>query len=846
MTATQPGAGTPTTRRNRFGMPAASNRSPRRKRQLTIVAAVATVLASAPLSAIFETWTWLFDTAVAVAFVAGAAMIARSLRVAPWLQFLAMLAALLMALTWMFRSGDEFFGLLPTASTFRHFGVLLSELPADVRGHAIPVPDLDSLHFIVALGVGLVAVLIDMCTVELRRPALAGLPMLAVYSVPVAVMLGDVPAYTFAIGVVGYLWLLGADNLDRVRRFGRRFTGDGRDVDVWEPSPLAAAGRRLAMIGVAVAVVLPLLVPGVSTSLIDRLGPGFSNTSGEGSGTGSVNLFASLNGLLNRDEIVELMEVDTGDPAPHYLRIGVADVIGPEGFDHRRPRGRPVDEGLERALPRAGVELQRYRTDIEILSEYEQARLPTYPQVEGVTGLDDDWRYDPVQQVIFGGGSSAGESYTFNHARPVYDPDALRGAPRLPEHNDLQRYAEIPESLQEPEVTELVAELTDGIDNPYDQVRAILAYFNTENGFRYSLETGNETTGSAIVDFLIVNQRGYCVQYATAMAWMVRELGLPSRVAIGFTSGGQRTEGSFTLTNHNAHAWPEIYFSGFGWVPFEPTPSSSIRGSVTPEWAPDPNGSDDPDQATPGPQDPAATAGPLDSPDQDRIPEGGVPGGAAGADGEGRSQLRALLAGGAALLVALLAAPALSRFRLRRIRFGRTRAPAAARGRAHTPASTEATPGVMTVADPVPEMRARAHAAWDELLDTMVDFRVPLDPAETPRVTAARLAKRCHLDADSQAGATRLGLAEERARYARTPTPPDGLLEALRSVRRAVALTATRGTRLRATLLPPSTLQRWRSAVIDAATGAAEVTNRWAELISRLSPRRLLRSSQQQ
>ena len=56
------------------------------------------------------------------------------------------------------------------------------------------------------------------------------------------------------VGAVGFLWLLVTDNVDRVRRFGRRFTGDGRDVDVWEPSPLAAAGRRLAVVGVLVAV----------------------------------------------------------------------------------------------------------------------------------------------------------------------------------------------------------------------------------------------------------------------------------------------------------------------------------------------------------------------------------------------------------------------------------------------------------------------------------------------------------------------------------------------------------------------------------------------------------------
>ena len=66
--------------------------------------------------------------------------------------------------------------------------------------------------------------------------------MLAIYSVPVAVCPDSVPPVPFVIGAAGFLWLLVTDNVDRVRRFGRRFTGDGRDVDVWEPSPLSSAG----------------------------------------------------------------------------------------------------------------------------------------------------------------------------------------------------------------------------------------------------------------------------------------------------------------------------------------------------------------------------------------------------------------------------------------------------------------------------------------------------------------------------------------------------------------------------------------------------------------------------
>ena len=238
------------------------------------MAAAATLLAAAPLSAIFHSWTWLIQSIIAVAVVAGAAALTRLVRAPLWGQVLGMLAGLLLALTWLFPSGGELLAVLPTPA---RSPTSASCSPAPCRTCARTgsrCPDTDPLLFISVLGVGGVAVLVDVLAVGLRRPALAGLPMLAIYSVPVAVYVDSVPAVPFVVGAAGYLWLLVTDNVDRVRRFGRRFTGDGRDVDVWEPSPLAAAGRRLAVVGVALAVVLPLAVPGMTGGLLDPFSTG--------------------------------------------------------------------------------------------------------------------------------------------------------------------------------------------------------------------------------------------------------------------------------------------------------------------------------------------------------------------------------------------------------------------------------------------------------------------------------------------------------------------------------------------------------------------------------------------
>jgi transglutaminase-like putative cysteine protease len=801
-----------------------------------MVAGAATLLAAAPLISLFEGLGWLVDSAFAVALIVAAATGARMLRIPIAGQALAMLAALVLGVTSLFRSGEELL-FLPTAGTLEHFGVLLNEVPDVVANESLPVGGSDGLRLLTVLGVGLIAILVDLLAVGLRRPALAGLPMLAVYSVPVAVHLGSVPWWTFGIGVAGYLWLLAADNLDRVRRFGRRFTGDGRDVEHWEPSPLAAVGRRLTVIGMLIAVALPLAVPGMTSGLVDRFGSGMggSGEGGAGGSRASVNLFAALDGLLNLDATEDLVRFTTDDPDPFYLRIGVADQVTERGFDHRAPDGDPVIEGVPTpAGSRPGVTYHPHRTSVEIL-RWDMNRVPTFATLTGVGGLDDRWRYDGEQMVVFSGNTGAsGLDYEMEHQRPEFDPDVLRRVRPLPDNHPIHR--EYTEIISVERVSQQVEELTDGIGSPYEQVLAILAYFSRENGFSYSLDTGSEVTGSAIEDFLFENQTGFCIQYAAGLAWMIREAGLPARVAVGFTLGSQRTENTYLLTNRNLHAWAEVYFNRIGWVPFDATPRGSIAGAADPAWAPDPNAPLDPN--TPGGPNAPGTPGSPDNLPGDNLPDNLAPepGGGLGGLPAGRSVWQTWLLAGAALVLVLLILPALRRVQLRRYRLPRRASqPVAAVGGAPAP-------GVVTSGEPAAAARHRAHAVWDELLDTMVDFRVPLNPAETPRVTAERLVRDCRLDSPVAAddSARLLGRAEERARYAPGPLPAAGLVGAVRMVRRALAGQSSWRVRLRAALLPPSTLLRWRTATGDLVADTALAAGRLGEALARLSPRRLL------
>ncbi len=805
------------------------------RRRLGLVAAGATLLAAAPIASIFDGYTWLMQCLLTVGLIAGAAVGARTLRFPAWAQALSMIVVLLLTLTWLFPSGEDF--LIPGPAAFAHFGDLFTQAGQDTRSYGVPVPDREGLLFVTVLGIGSVAIAVDLLTVVARKPALAGLPMLAIYSVPVAVYVDSVPVLPFIIGACGFLWLLVSDNIDRVRRFGRRFTGDGRDVDVWEPSPLAAAGRRLGVVGVIAAVLLPLLVPTISGGLLSQLtqnGTGVGVGNGNGNG-GRINLFASLSGQLTRTDEVPLVRLQTDEQTPYYLRFGVADQLTSNGFGSRTPNGNALAQGLpDPTGGTVGGALRQYHAQIEITDDLAQGMLPLYQNTVGVEGLQQrGWFYDNNQQVVYSNRTTTkGLNFGFDYVRAKPTPAELRQAEPLDASDPIVRLNT--EHPQDATVTKLVSQLTAGKQTDYDKVLALYQYFSAKNGFTYRLSTQPVGASSEIAAFLNTKV-GYCQQYAAALAWMAREAGIPARVAFGFTRG-KREGDTYVITNRNAHAWTEVYLKGFGWVPFDATPSASVTGAARSDWAPDtdsvaPVPSAGESAAGPG-VDPSAAGGGVERPDRPDFNDQAAAGPDTGGTG-GVSTTALLIIGLAALLLALLLVPALRRVLVRRHRHAVT-AP-------KVPLVTSLSgPDDLVVTAGVVKARSDAHAAWDELMDTMVDFRIPIDPSETPRVTAQRLITDAVLLEEPATSATLLGTAEERARYARQPLQGGELTAALHQVRKGLARSANRRTRIAAVILPPSVLMRWRIGLADGSARLVGAGGRLREVLAKASPRRLL------
>jgi len=116
------------------------------------------------------------------------------------------------------------------------------------------------------------------------------------------------------------------------------------------------------------------------------------------------------------------------------------------------------------------------------------------------------------------------------------------------------------------------------IVQPYVSALALQNWFRRTFDYRLDVTYGRDAT--AIVEFL--EQRvGYCEQFAIAFAVMARTLGIPARVAVGFTPGERLADGTWSVQGRHSHAWPELWFADVGWVGFEPTPGRGAPGAET-------------------------------------------------------------------------------------------------------------------------------------------------------------------------------------------------------------------------------------------------------------------------
>ncbi|MGB0114640.1 MAG: transglutaminase domain-containing protein, partial [Ilumatobacteraceae bacterium] len=193
--------------------------------------------------------------------------------------------------------------------------------------------------------------------------------------------------------------------------------------------------------------------------------------------------------------------------------------------------------------------------------------VPAAPEPYQASGPDDlRWVTHSSTLVTVDGDLEDGDVIDIVSAAPRVTPALLAAATSSASGSDI--YTAVPDDLPDVVAT-TAAEVTAGTQSTYQAALALQEWF--QNEFTYSLEVQSGHGNNAIETFLR-DRIGYCEQFAGTYAAMMRTLGYPARVAVGFTSGTTIGAGVYSVLGRNAHAWPEVWFDDIGWVAFEPTP----------------------------------------------------------------------------------------------------------------------------------------------------------------------------------------------------------------------------------------------------------------------------------
>ena len=770
----------------------------------SLIAGAAAAVVAWPLTTLFTPSTWIRPTLAMVLAVVVVGVVGRMLTTS-WLAIAAaQLVGVVLAAGWIYGRGHLWYG-LPYTDTVLAFNQLLIEARETIQNYAAPAPTNRGITLAIGLAIGVVAVIVDHLAVMRRSPALAGLPLLTAFLIS-ASNSGDSlhPMFFVAAGGV-WLLMLGRQGIASLRRWsttvpmsttGRRSTEDHDGAYGY-----AAVGRSLAVAGLVAAVVVPVVIPQFPTRyLIDGLGRS-SEATGFSDGQIGLKSTLDLTKSLKNPSKSPVLSYTTNAAILTPLRVGVLEnYLGdswrpePDDVDYGRLTTVPLPDELDDDVPR-----ETYRVSVEDSRlEAPQIAAPT-PLVSADLGRVS-WGLDRDTSVAVVNRSARSYSFTYLALNPTQEAldQSRQGSTGGFLRDDLRVD---PESQDI--VSRTVSEVVPQDATRIEAARAIQKYLRTDGGFRYSLDLpdtvkndlGQDERPDPITLFLR-SKVGYCVQFATAMVMMARSAGIPARMAIGFLPG-TADRGTYTVRASDAHAWPELYFEGIGWLRFEPTPSGT-QSTVAPPYslAPTIPGNDPTSTSTAtggSTANPTRPDGSNDPGATDPTETTGSNTGLAGWFGpQTRTIILWVLLGLVIGLVGSLAVPlaARSRFR-RRLRHA-------------------------------PDESTRVEIEWQAMTERIGDLGVIPPRGSTPRQAGRFYQREAYLEGDQTQALHRVVSGVERSRYAPPGTTVTDIRTDTQTVVRAVAGVRRRKDRLRATWWPTEGLLEWR----DRRAAVARVLRR--------------------
>jgi hypothetical protein len=329
--------------------------------------------------------------------------------------------------------------------------------------------------------------------------------------------------------------------------------------------------RAAAVVGLAAVlagVVVGPRLPGADSPSLFGIG---DKPGARGSARVTVSPLVDIRGRLVNPSGAEVFTV--GSSAPAYWRLTSLDrfdgSIWSSRGSYQRAKG-SLPDGVVTRGP------QQPLTQDFVIGALSAIWLPAAFRPDRVDGQVPGLRYERDSGSLLTDKESAdGLAYRVESALPTLTADALAAAPDQVPGPIAERYLSLPPDFPV-SVRLQAADVVAGQTTPFARARALQDWFRSQ--FTYSLDVAPGHGDDAILRFL-EDRVGYCEQFAGTYAAMARSVGLPARVAVGFTPGALGADGRYHVTDREAHAWPEVYLTGYGWVAFEPTPGRGQPGA---------------------------------------------------------------------------------------------------------------------------------------------------------------------------------------------------------------------------------------------------------------------------
>lgn len=720
---------------------------------LTLALVALFLVAISGLAPVIEGIDWWFEPALVGIVVLVGAQIIRLAGAPRWVASVGAAVIWLASIVVLFAAGDSILFVIPTPASIDTISSLANAGAASINSQATPATLDIGIQFLLVVGAGLFAVLFDVVAFTGRMPAVVGVPVIGLAIVP-GIFTGDVDLWSFSLCAVFYVLVLWADA--GARRLARRSFGS-----------VAAVGAA----AIVVALIATLNVPGFN-------GASLVPSSGGVRIGGGVSPLIDLGKDLRQPGTSEAFRYSTTSQDRQYFRLLTLDQFdGTTWSSSNSDRTERNDDDTTIDIPGLGPDIATTEATTRVeIETMESPWLPVpFPSTE-VSDLRGTWMWD-VEGLTLSSriSSTRDQTYTATSQNIEPTPEQLAEASAgFPE--DVSRFLELPDDVPGA-IQDAANQATEGDTTAYERAVDLQQYFRSGD-FLYSesapVDEGYDGDGFDVIAQFLEKKSGYCVHYASAMAIMARLEGIPARVSLGYLpgtrSGASGDEISYSVSSDDLHSWPELYFEGVGWVPFEPTPS---RGEV-------------PDYAIPESTSSTSSAAPVDPQQQNGQQSTPTPSATAptdtsvaeSADDTTPPATAPLLA---LLLLVLAAVPGTVRAVRRRRRLGRLRSGAAS-----------------------------ADVAWLEISETARDLGLSVSDAATPRQIAESLSTEVPFAPLESARLTQLLEAVERLRFAgdRASGPPEGvsLEQATTTVLDALARSRPSGRRILAAALPASVL----------------------------------------